>query len=244
VEGRYAFEQDAGQAIFCNSPRRAGNVPGPQLPQQTFDMRLIAVRHGETEWNRERREMGHLDSPLTARGVEQANALARRLRTIAFDALYSSDLGRAIQTAECIASACPKRVSREAGLRERHMGVLQGLTTDESRAHHPSIHAAYARDGFFDTIPDGESARDRRDRSARVCAELAARHPDAMVVAVTHAGFLTGFLESVLDLPPGSGRRFAKHHASFNVFEWRGEAGWRLETWNDIGHLAPLAATS
>src|SRR5690242_5784438 len=88
-----------------------------------FSMRLIAVRHGETEWNVELREMGHLDSALTPIGIQQAEALGHRLKKLGFDALYSSDLGRAIQTAEIIATICEKRVHLHAGLRERHMGV-------------------------------------------------------------------------------------------------------------------------
>src|SRR5690348_10772063 len=94
-------------------------------------MRLIAVRHGETEWNVAGREMGHLDSPLTERGRQQAEAVASRLAGLSLAALYSSDLGRAVATARCISRCCGQDVRVDVGLRERHMGVLQGLTSVE-----------------------------------------------------------------------------------------------------------------
>lgn len=88
-------------------------------------MRLIAVRHAETEWNVAGREMGQLDSPLTAQGRLQAQAVARRLAGMHFDELYTSDLGRAIETAAWITHTCGKPARIDAGLRERHMGCCR-----------------------------------------------------------------------------------------------------------------------
>src|SRR5437762_12807356 len=110
-------------------------------------MILIAVRHGETEWNVQRREMGQLESSLTQRGIQQAEAIGRRLSGISFHALYSSDLGRAVQTAEIIAAVCQKDVRLDSGLRERHMGILQGLTWEEIRTKFPKEREAYERIG-------------------------------------------------------------------------------------------------
>ncbi len=202
-------------------------------------MRLIAIRHAETEWNRVGREMGQLDSPLSERGVAQAEALARRLATIPFDHFYSSDLGRAVATAERISQMCDKPARLDAGLRERHMGAVQGLTGLEMQARYPEICEAHARAGFYEQIPGGESAIERRDRSIRVLSEIASRHPDSTVAVVTHAGFLAGFLEFVLDLPFGGARAYATSHASLNHFE-HSASGWRLDTWNDVTHLDAL----
>src|SRR5690349_7599240 len=101
-------------------------------------MKLFPVRHGETEWNVEGREIGQLDSALTLRGVQQAEALAQRLSELRIDALYSSDLGRAMRTAEIISLECGVPVVADPALRERHMGIFQGLTTDESRKRYPA----------------------------------------------------------------------------------------------------------
>jgi len=199
-------------------------------------MKLIAVRHGETEWNVELREMGHLDSPLTPLGIQQARALGDRLNQFGFDALYSSDLGRAIQTAEIVGKICQKPVQLNSGLRERHMGIFQGLTRQEISEKYPKEMATYERIGFLDVIPAGETAQERTDRSVRVLTEIASRHPEQTIVVVTHGGFLTGFLGFVLGIPFSNGRRYRKENASFNAFEYL-EPNWYLQTWNDISHL-------
>jgi broad specificity phosphatase PhoE len=180
--------------------------------------------------------MGHLDSPLTPLGIQQAQALGHRLKTVGFDALYSSDLGRAVQTAEIIGRICGKPVQLNSSLRERHMGVFQGLTREEISEKYPEQMAAYDRLGFLDLIPGGETAQERTDRSVRTLTEIASRHPEQTSVVVTHGGFLTGFLGFVLGIPFSNGRRYRKENASFNAFEYL-EPNWYLQTWNDISHL-------
>jgi broad specificity phosphatase PhoE len=204
-------------------------------------MLLIPVRHGETEWNRAGREMGHLDSPLTETGARQSLYLARRLMRRGFDVLYTSDLGRAIQTAEIIGSVCAVEPQIEPGLRERNMGAFEGLLRSEIRERFGTEHLEYERRGFFAVVPGGETVTERTQRSVRVLTAIAERHSNETVVAVTHGGFLMGFLGHVMGLAPGNGWRFRKRNASFNAFEHSG-GRWRLETWNDSSHLAALEA--
>jgi 2,3-bisphosphoglycerate-dependent phosphoglycerate mutase len=200
-------------------------------------MRLIAVRHGETEWNVEGREIGQLDSALTPLGVEQAQRLARRLGRMKIDAVYSSDLGRAMETAAMIAAACRTEVRPDPGLRERNMGIFQGLTLAEVESTHPDDRRAYERDRDY-AIPDGESGAQRSERSIRTLNAIAGRHSDETVVAVTHSGFLRGFFEWVLGIPPGRTGQFRRDNASYNAFDH--DAGrWMLVTWNDTSHLEP-----
>ena len=199
-------------------------------------MKLIAIRHGETEWNAQGREMGQLDSPLTPHGINQAHAIARRLVQLPFAALYSSDLGRAVQTADIIALSCGKRVTIDDGLRERHMGIFQGLTVAEMREKFPKERQNYERIGFEYVIPGGESAKQRLERSVRVLTTIANRHPKETVVAVTHGGFLMGFFEAVLGMAPGNGWRFKRYNGSYSAFEYLKER-WSLEVWNDVSHL-------
>ena len=204
-------------------------------------MKLIAIRHGETEWNRQGREMGQLDSPLTRRGIKQAHAIAERLSAFGFTTLYSSDLGRARETAEVIASRSGKQIHLDDGLRERNMGIFQGLTRTEMRERFPRERGDYERIGFEFVIPNGESAKQRLERSVRVLTAIAERHPNENVVAVTHGGFLMGFLEHVLCIPPGNGSRFKRRNASYNAFNHE-NGMWNLETWNDISHLEDTVA--
>lgn len=204
-------------------------------------MRVVAVRHGETEWNALGREQGQLDSPLTARGIAQAQAIAGRLQRTRFSALYSSDLGRALKTAEFVAKATGARIEVEPGLRERHTGIFQGLTKAQMEAQYPAEHAAYRADPFAYAIPGGESGRQRNERSVRVMNTLADRHPEGTIVAITHGGFLMGFFEHVLGLAPGNSWRFKRQNGAFNVFE-RVDGVWTLETWNDTSHLDALGS--
>lgn len=204
-------------------------------------MKLVAIRHGETEWNIEGREMGQLDSSLTQRGIEQAKALAKRLRRERISAMYTSDLGRAMQTAEIISSATGVAVSVDIGLRERHMGVFQGLTKAEMAERFPTEYEDYRRIGHTYRIPQGESGEERLERSIRVLTEIAERHTKKTVVAVTHGGFLMGFFEHVLRIPPGNGWRFRRRNAAYNSFEYT-DGQWSLETWNETGHLGEIEA--
>lgn len=171
-------------------------------------MRLIAIRHGEAEWNLQRREMGQLDSALTNKGIAQAHAIANRLADIPFQALYTSDLGRAVKTSEIIGRRCGCAPIVLPGLRERHMGIFQGLTLDEMRQKFPREREAYERGGADFIIPQGESARQRLERTVRQMTDLALAHRNDTIVTVTHGVFLMGFLGHVLGLSAGSGSRF------------------------------------
>ena len=204
-------------------------------------MRVIAIRHGETEWNAAGREQGQLDSPLTARGLKQAEAIAGRLRSVSFSALYSSDLGRALHTAEIVATATGATIEVDAGLRERHTGIFQGLTKEQMAAQYPNEYSAYRAGPYAYQVPGGESGQQRTERSVRVMNALADRHAEETIVAITHGGFLIGFFEHVLGLAPGNAWRFKRQNAAFNVFA-RTDGVWSLETWNDTSHLDGLGS--
>src|SRR5918999_6281569 len=126
---------------------------------------LIIVRHGQTQWNLKLVRQGHLDSPLTERGIAQAKALGERLARETFTALYSSDLGRALQTAQMIAAATGHKIVTDARLRERHLGIFQGLNGDEIRAKYPEEYRLHRTVGPDYGIPDGESVRQQVARN-------------------------------------------------------------------------------
>jgi 2,3-bisphosphoglycerate-dependent phosphoglycerate mutase len=198
--------------------------------------RFIIVRHGETAWNVEGREMGHQDSPLTSLGNFQARKLAERLASVEFGALYSSDLGRAVETARTLADECKCEVIFDPRLRERNMGIFEGLTRSEMESRFPEERAAYRKAGSSYVIPKGESADQRIGRALQCFDELAVRHKGGTVVVVTHGGILMGLFEFVLGLPFGSARRYVRANCAWNVFTRESE-GWILETWGDVSHL-------
>src|ERR1700741_5197597 len=203
---------------------------------------VILVRHGETEWNIARIRQGHLDSRLTEKGIAQAQALAHRLAREKLTALYSSDLGRAVQTAMAIADLTGHEIVTDVRLRERHLGIFQGLNGDEIVAKYPEERRQFRTLGPDYVIPGGESMRQQVSRNVAYLNELAAKHHGEQVVVVTHGGVVSGFFRHTLEIPLEAPRRFEFVNAGINVFA-REEEIWMLLTWGDVSHLAPGAAS-
>jgi probable phosphoglycerate mutase len=197
---------------------------------------LIVVRHGQTTWNSERKFQGHLDSQLSSKGISQAHSLARRLVNRNFSALYSSDLGRAMQTAQIIAAAAAHDVVPDARLRERNLGIFQGLTGEEIETTYPEEYELYrSRDPDY-VVPGGESLRQQVEQNVACLEELAQRHLGESIVVVTHGGVLSGLFRHVLSIPLEAPRRFEFPNSGLNVFTF-GEGYWTLQTWGDVSHL-------
>ncbi len=166
---------------------------------------VLLVRHGETDWNRENRFQGHADPPLNARGWAQAAEVAERLAAEPVDAVYSSPLRRALETAEVVAARLGLAVEQAEGLREIDVGEWQGLTREEVADRYP---AAFAR--WLDLGPGWERGETYDELTTRVLRELrsiAARHAGARVVAVTHGGPLRAVHAAAEDMAYGELRR-------------------------------------
>ncbi len=159
---------------------------------------LIVVRHGETDWNRIRRLQGHTDIPLNATGVAQAERLAVALSGEPITAIHASDLARAVATAAPIAARLSLPVSRDPRLRERHYGVLEGLTFPEIAEQMPDEAERLRSRDAGHTIAGGESQRTfhRRvvDAVAAIALAATAAHERAdatpTLLLVTHGGVL------------------------------------------------------
>lgn len=200
------------------------------------DTHLIAIRHGETEWNSQGRFQGHLNSALNRAGLAQAEALGEYLARERFDLLLSSDLGRALQTAGAIAARCGRDVVVEPRLRERRMGIFQGLTPAEAQARYPDEYARFrARDPDY-VIPEGESTRQLYERSVACFTELAVRHAGLTLAAVTHGGVLAMLYRHARAMPLEALRDFPLHNTGVNRFRHRLGA-WQLQSWGEVAHL-------
>lgn len=200
---------------------------------------LILVRHGETEWNRLKKYQGQANSPLTELGIRQAEAVRDALADEPIDTIVSSDLGRALQTAQIIAEPHDLRVIPEARLRERHLGVFQGLDKDSISERYPEEVRRYRSGDPDHVIPDGESARQRYERSTACLRELAKSHAGDTLVVVAHGGILRGAIEMVLDLPMNRKRRFSLYNASiarFSIFD----GYWMMDSWGETWHLKDI----
>jgi probable phosphoglycerate mutase len=203
---------------------------------------IIIVRHGQTQWNIRKIRQGHLDSELTDKGVAQARALGQRIARENFTALYSSDLGRALHTARMIAAVTGHEIVTDGRLRERHLGVFQGLSGDEIKDKHPEEYRMHRTLGPEYVIPGGESVRQQVARNVDCLDEIALKHPGEKVVVVTHGGVVSGLFRHALDIPLDAPRRFEFVNAGLNVFAYE-DGHWILRTWGDVSHLDPGAAT-
>jgi probable phosphoglycerate mutase len=200
---------------------------------------LVVVRHGETVSNLSGKQQGWLDSELSELGRSQAEAIADALVGERFDALYSSDLGRAMQTAGIIAARLSLDIIPDARLRERRLGIIQGMTMAEFEQSWPKESALF-RGGDPDyAIPDGESVRQRHRRCVACAAEIAARHAGKAVLIVAHGGILDSFFRHALGLDLGAPRSFSLYNASINTFIVA-DGQWRRSRWGDTHHLKHL----
>lgn len=199
--------------------------------------RICLVRHGETDWNKQRRLQGHVDTPLNPNGLAQAKATAAQLRGLHFDALYTSDLQRARQTAEACAASLGIAAVDHPGLRERHFGVFQGLTYEEAQERHPRAYLHFKRrDPQYAFGEGSESLNDFFTRIQQTVTALADLHAGQQILLVAHGGVLDCVNRMVRNLPIDAERDFLIPNAALNWIA-RDRRKWQIITWAQQGHL-------
>ena len=167
-----------------------------------MSLRLVVLRHGSTEWNRERRYQGCLDTRLSTEGQAQAEAAARRLAGRDLAALYASPLARAQETASAIADHCELSVFLAPAFREICLGVWEGQTVPEVQARFPELYAAWRERPHTVAIPDGESVAQVRERVLEGLAQLKAAHAGETICLVAHGVTIRLLILEALGLPP------------------------------------------
>ena len=198
--------------------------------------RLCVVRHGETAWNAEHRVQGQLDVPLNAIGQAQAAAVSKVLSQEKFDALYSSDLIRARQTAQPTAFLLSMDILLERDLRERHYGIFERLTYAEVKTRFPEDYARFeARDPNY-AFRTGESLKDFSARSIAVISRIAKEHEGKSILVFTHGGVLDKLYRFVTGLPLSAHRDFGIPNAGLNRIELT-PSGWQIRSWANVAHL-------
>ncbi|KAJ0457664.1 putative phosphoserine phosphatase [Helianthus annuus] len=199
---------------------------------------IIVIRHGETEWNAEKRIQGHLDIDLNDVGRQQALAVAERLsRESKISAVYSSDLKRALETAETIASRCGGlQVIQDPNLRERHLGDLQGLVYSDAPKMKTKAYEALQSHGNDVEIPGGgESLNQLYKRCTNSLQAIGSKHRGERVVVVTHGGVIRALHERA---SLGTGRRAGRIlNVSVNVLHLSDPDKWVIKSWGDVSHL-------
>ena len=199
-------------------------------------MKLILVRHGETETNRLGRIQGVSHTPLNERGLEQAAAVARALLPDAPFTLYASPLRRARQTAEAIVRRAGVSAILEDGLIEMDVGEFEGLTGRQLRERFQDVMRAWDEDAFQTTMPGGESLATVRDRAWNTVMNLANRHGAETVVAVTHNFTIQMILCTALGMPPNNFRRLRVDLGSITRLDVSAERTVQVSV-NETQHL-------
>jgi broad specificity phosphatase PhoE len=205
-------------------------------PLKRSPARLLLVRHGESTWNRVHRIQGQLDPPLSEEGRRQATQLGRRLAGHKFSAFYSSDLGRAMETAGLIGEAVGVTPTPMAEVREIYLGEWEGLHNHELEARFPQAWASWSEEPNWDLVPGGEGSAPFEARVAAAIDSIFERHPEGDVLVVTHGGVIQIALHHVVGRPGRGIFPFRIQNASLSVIEKRG-GRLVVSGVNDIGHL-------
>lgn len=199
---------------------------------------LYLIRHGETDWNLNGRWQGHADVPLNNKGQRQATLLAQRLKEegVSFDAIYSSDLARAYQTAWEIGAAVKVAVQLIPPLREIDMGSWSGLTREEIKEHYPVDYSLLEQG---QDIPRGgcETISALRKRVVEAVEALVAQRPGETLALITHGGPIRALLGYAIG-QAGLATLPREHigNTSISIVHCSSD-GWQMVTCNDMQHL-------
>jgi len=196
------------------------------------------VRHGESEWNAENRLCGRTDVPLSETGRRQAKRLAERLKPIPFEALYSSPLERALETAQLISESVGLQPALDPKLAELDYGQWEGRTFEEIMASDPKAYHDWDADPGQFAPPGGESGLEAQQRVVSFFDLLAAKHPQGHVVVVFHKTVCRLMICHVLGMAPSEyRRRLVLNNAALSIIQGP-SYGWQLITFNDTSHLS------
>ncbi|MCI1190775.1 histidine phosphatase family protein [Calidifontimicrobium sp. SYSU G02091] len=198
--------------------------------------RIVAIRHGETDWNVGARIQGHTDVALNATGHWQARRAAQALADEAFDAVYASDLRRAADTAAALAAVRGAPLHLHPGLRERAFGVFEGLSFDEIGRRWPEQAQAWRRREPHFGPDGGETLSAFYARCVATVLELAARHPGGQIAIVTHGGVLDCLYRAATRIELQAPRTWQVANAGINRLLAAGGA-LTLVGWADTAHL-------
>jgi probable phosphoglycerate mutase len=198
--------------------------------------RILAIRHGETDWNVDNRIQGQLDIPLNHTGRWQAARVAAALADEGLDAIYSSDLKRAHETAQAVADAAGCGIVSDQGLRERGFGDFEGSTWTEIEQRWPEQSARWRRRELAFAPGGGESLLQFYARVTATATRIAAAHAGQTIALIAHGGVLDCLYRAASRIGLEAGRSWQLGNASINRLLYTPE-GFTLVGWSDTQHL-------
>jgi len=201
--------------------------------------RIVLIRHGQTEWNREERFRGRVDIDLDEVGIRQAKAVAEWVAQWEVAAIYSSPLKRAMVTAEAIAACLGLPVETLERLNDMHFGVWQGMPIAEAEEKYPQLFDIWRYSPERLRIPDGETLEDVRSRVVATVDDLVAKHQNETVALVTHRVVCKVLLCHLLGLDNSHFWQIAQDTTAINLFEVS-DGRFTVRLINDTCHLRAL----
>ena len=202
-------------------------------------MRLVLVRHGETDWNKLGKFQGQGDIALNSRGMAQAKETAQAVAACKHSAVYSSPLHRTMQVAQEISLLGGKPVVEVPGFMELRLGDLEGVTGEKMRVDWPEIYSGWRDDPAGVSMPNGESLKDLQDRAWKSLVEVEQAHPqEDTLIIVSHNFAIRTMVGKVLGMPLANFHRMSLGLSSICVIE-SDQRGRRLVSYNSVCHLSP-----
>lgn len=198
--------------------------------------KTLIIRHGQTLWNHVARYQGHTDTPLSDTGCTQAKLLSQRLAAQPLQAIYASDLQRALETARIIAEPHDLTVQTLPQLREINFGAWEGLTYQEIKAKFSDLADMYYSSPGNVRIPDGETFRDLMERAYGAVTDLVKRYDSSTIAIVTHGGTIRTIICAVLGIDLNNLIRIRQDNRALNVIDFY-EGYGILDLLNDTNHL-------
>ncbi|MBQ9367721.1 MAG: histidine phosphatase family protein [Victivallales bacterium] len=202
---------------------------------------MFAIRHGQSVANQTNVIQGQTSTPLSELGLKQAAALGRRLVNVRFDAVYSSDLERAMQTARFAAPYMEPIPCVE--LREWNLGIFQGLTRAQVEERYPVEWESFLNGAPDFRIPDGESSIEVHERVVGFLKRLETEVSGGRILVVSHCGAIRSMLKHILGMENAWPIRPQLTNTAISRFICK-EGLWQLVTWNDTAHLDGLMPTA
>ena len=197
---------------------------------------IYIVRHGQTEWNLLGKTQGHGNSDLTPKGIEQAELLADSMTKYPIDYIYSSDLGRAYQTAEIIGNKLSIEVEKTEALREMNFGTWEGRIIKDIIEEDPELYKMWRNEPNLAKIPQGETLSQIKERTDAFIKEINEKYDGKHIVLVTHSLCARIMLLSFLDSDVKNIYRINQANTALNIIELR-DYGPVVMKMNDTTHI-------
>ena len=202
--------------------------------------KVVFIRHGQTEWNVNGRYQGQSDVPLSPTGKEQARLLAENFPVAHIDAIYASDLSRAMFTAQAVADKFNLPVQPEPAFRELCFGDWEGLTYAEITSQWPDAMSNFINHPDIMDIPNGENFPEVQARAMKRLNEIIALHDGQTIVITAHGAVLRTILTAALHMPLQYLWSIRQFNTAINIVRYDQDANPTIELLNGNSHLGEL----